>query len=127
MAPPVELLIIDAQNDFCDLPPAFCPVDARSGQRLTPALPVPGAPADLERLTGFIHAAHQQIAGITGASHHCHDIAHPPYRRTGAGDPVAPFVGFEAQAAAFADRIRALGVRTLGQAQARAALRRQVA
>ncbi len=93
MAHPVELLIIDAQNDFCDLPPAFCPVDARSGQRLKPALPVPGAHADLERLAGFIHAAHKQIDGITVTldSHHRYDIAHPPYWRTGDGGLVAPF------------------------------------
>ena len=93
MTPPVELLIVDAQNDFCDLPQAFCPVDGRNGQHLKPALPVPGAHADLERLAGFIHAVQAQIGGITVTldSHHRHDIAHPPYWRTGAGGPVAPF------------------------------------
>ena len=93
MAQPVELLIIDAQNDFCDLPAAICPLDARNGQRLQPALPVPGAHADLQRLAGFIHGAQRQIDGITLTldSHHRHDIAHPPYWRTGDGGPVAPF------------------------------------
>jgi len=93
MAHPVELLIIDAQNDFCDLPAAFCPTDARTGQRLVPALPVPGGHADMERLAGFIHAMHGQIDGITVTldSHHRYDIAHPGYWLTAEGRPVAPF------------------------------------
>ena len=41
MARKIQLLIIDPQNDFCDLPPAHCPVDPGTGQRLAPALPVP--------------------------------------------------------------------------------------
>ena len=59
---------------------------------------MPGAHADLARLAGFIHASHQQIGGITVTldSHHRHDIAHPPYWRTGAGGPVAPFTTFTA-------------------------------
>ncbi|HET7866761.1 MAG TPA: cysteine hydrolase, partial [Burkholderiaceae bacterium] len=36
----VQLLLIDPQNDFCDLPPARCPADPGTGQRLAPALPV---------------------------------------------------------------------------------------
>ena len=88
-----ELLIIDAQNDFCDLPPAWCPVDAPTGQYLAPALPVPGAHADLQRLAGFITAAGRQIDGITVTldSHHRYDIAHPLYWRCASGAPVAPF------------------------------------
>ena len=118
MAHPAELLIIDAQNDFCDLPPAFCPVDARSGQRLKPALPVPGAHADLERLAGFIHAAHKQIDGITVTldSHHRYDIAHPPYWRTGSGGPVAPFTEITAaqvRAGEFRPAVAAEAERTL--------------
>ena len=98
MAHPVELLIIDAQNDFCDLPSAYCPNDARSGQRLRPALPVTGAHADLQRLAAFIDAAAQRIDGITVTldSHHRHDIAHPPYWRTGDGGAVAPFTAITA-------------------------------
>ena len=41
----LHLLIIDPQNDFCDLPEAYCP-ELPDGSRLTPALPVPGAHAD---------------------------------------------------------------------------------
>ena len=98
MAHSVELLIIDAQNDFCDLPPAFCPSAGRSGQRLQPALPVPGAHADMQRLAVFIDAAATQIDGITVTldSHHRHDIAHPPYWRKGDGGAVAPFTAITA-------------------------------
>ena len=62
MTSSVESLIIDAQNDFCDWPSAFCPVGARSSQPLKPALPVPGAHADLVRLAGFVQAAQQRQA-----------------------------------------------------------------
>lgn len=118
MTPPVELLIIDAQNDFCDLPAAFCPVDARSGQHLTPALPVPGAHADLERLAGFILATQTQIGGITVTldSHHRYDIAHPLYWRTGAGGAVAPFTPITAaqvRAGEFRPAVAAESARTL--------------
>ena len=93
MAHHTELLIIDAQNDFCDLPDTWCPTDPASGVPLRPALPVPGAHADLLRLAGFIGAAGGRIDGITVTldSHHRHDIAHPPYWRRGDGTAVAPF------------------------------------
>ncbi len=93
MAHHTELLIIDAQNDFCDLPDSWCATDPASGQPLRPALPVPGAHADLLRLAGFIAAAGQRIDGITVTldSHHRHDIAHPPYWRQGDGAAVQPF------------------------------------
>ncbi|MFM2054363.1 MAG: hypothetical protein RL456_2400, partial [Pseudomonadota bacterium] len=40
-----HLLLIDAQNDFCDLP-------GEAGAR--PALPVPGADADLRRVAALV-------------------------------------------------------------------------
>lgn len=91
--PTTELLIIDAQNDFCDLPAAWCPADPATGAPLAPALPVAGAHADMLRLAGFIDANAGRIDGITVTldGHHRHDIAHPPYWRTGDGGPVAPF------------------------------------
>ena len=129
MAQPGELLIIDAQNDFCDLPAAFCPLDARSGQRLQPALPVPGAHADLQRLAGFIQAAHRQIDGITLTldSHHRHDIAHPPYWLTGDGGPVAPFTPITAaqvRAGEFRPAVDAEAERTLAYLDALEAAQR---
>jgi nicotinamidase-related amidase len=93
MAHHTELLIIDAQNDFCDLPDAWCASDPATGALQRPALPVPGAHADLLRLASFIGAAAGRIDGITVTldSHHRHDIAHPPYWRCGDGTAVAPF------------------------------------
>lgn len=93
MAHRTELLIIDAQNDFCDLPDSWCASDPVSGRPLRPALPVAGAHADLLRLAGFIDAAGDRIDGITVTldAHHRHDIAHPPYWRGRGGVPVAPF------------------------------------
>ena len=37
----LHLLIIDPQNDFCDLPPAYLPVHPVTGDARAPALPVP--------------------------------------------------------------------------------------
>jgi len=93
-----ELLVIDAQNDFCDLPAAWCPTDPASGRPRRPALPVAGAHADLLRLAGFIGAAGARLGGITATldSHHRHDIAHPPYWRQGDGTAVAPFTAITA-------------------------------
>jgi len=92
-----HLLIIDPQNDFCDLPQGACPTDSRSGarpgDRISPALPVPGAHADMQRLAGFIAAQGDAIDAITVTldSHHRWDIAHPGFWRQGDGGPVAPF------------------------------------
>lgn len=38
----VHLLIVDPQNDFCDLPEPYLPRDPMTGQARQPALPVPG-------------------------------------------------------------------------------------
>src|SRR5690349_598551 len=83
----VQLLIIDPQNDFCDLPENARPAGA------APALPVQGADADMRRLAGFIDAAGAGIAGMTVTldSHHRFDIAHPTFWQARDGGPVAPF------------------------------------
>jgi nicotinamidase-related amidase len=97
-APRAHLLIIDAQNDFCDLPPSHCPTDPASGQPLAPALPVPGAHADLQRLAAFIRGQGAALGDITVTldSHHRVDIAHPPFWRQGDGGAVAPFTAITA-------------------------------
>ena len=89
----IQLLLIDPQNDFCDLPLDWCPLDPVSKQPARPALPVAGAHADMLRLAGLIRQGAGGISGITVTldSHHRLDIAHPTFWRTGAGDAVAPF------------------------------------
>ena len=83
----LHLLIIDPQNDFCDLPPAYVP----SG--CAPALPVPGAHADMLRVASIIERGVDGISGIsvTIDSHHRIDVAHPAFWQDAAGKPVAPF------------------------------------
>lgn len=87
-----HLLLIDPQNDFCDLPEELCPI-APDGQRLSPALPVPGAHGDIQRLTGWLGQNLSKVDAITVTMDHHHrlDIAHPGFWRTRAGDAVAPF------------------------------------
>ena len=48
----IQLLIIDPQNDFCDIPERELPVS--QGYRTKPALPVTGADADMKRLAKLI-------------------------------------------------------------------------
>jgi nicotinamidase/pyrazinamidase len=88
-----HLLIIDPQNDFCDLPADWCPANPVSGERLLPALPVAGAHADMLRLAALVGNGAAQISAITVTldSHHRFDIAHPTFWQTGAGGNVAPF------------------------------------
>jgi nicotinamidase-related amidase len=89
----VQLLVIDPQNDFCDLPPSWCPVDPLTGERLAPALPVTGAHADMQRLAALIRAGGEGLSEITVTldSHHRVDIAHPTFWQRNDGAPVAPF------------------------------------
>lgn len=90
---PIQLLIIDPQNDFCDLPADWYGRDPADGRTLAPALPVAGAHADMLRLADFIdrHAARIDAITITLDSHHRVDIAHPPFWRRGDGEPVLPY------------------------------------
>jgi nicotinamidase/pyrazinamidase len=76
-----HLLIIDPQNDFCDLPDG------------APALPVPGAHADMLRVAAIIDqgGAGLQDISVTLDSHHRLDIAHPAFWMTAAGGPVQAF------------------------------------
>ncbi len=93
MSRSVHLLIIDPQNDFCDLPAEYLPVDPLTGRATAPALPVPGAHADMQRLARFIDVAAPALSAVTVTldSHHRLDIAHPTFWRGGDGRPVAPF------------------------------------
>jgi hypothetical protein len=76
----LHLLMIDPQNDFCDLPENYRPLDPVSRQPLAPALPVPGAHQDMLRLAALINRGRAGLSAIslTLDSHHRFDIAHPP-------------------------------------------------
>ena len=88
-----QLLIIDPQNDFCDVPAAYRPFDALTGAPVAPALPVAGAHADMLRTAQFISAAGSRLGEITVTldSHHQVDIAHPTFWRRADGGEVLPF------------------------------------
>ena len=92
-----HLLLIDPQNDFCDLPEELCPIGP-DGRRLSPALPVPGSHRDMLRLTGWLGQNLSKVDAITVTMDHHHrlDIAHPGFWRTRAGDAVAPFTQISA-------------------------------
>lgn len=83
----LHLLVIDPQNDFCDLPADYLPAGT------APALPVPGAHADMLRVAGLIRdgGAGLSAISITLDAHHRIDIAHPAFWMTGAGAAVGPF------------------------------------
>ena len=89
----IHLLIVDPQNDFCDLPESYLPKDPLTGLAVQPALPVAGAHADMLRLARFIDTTAHALTSITVTldSHHRLDIAHPTFWRAGNGEPVAPF------------------------------------
>lgn len=114
----IQLLIIDPQNDFCDLPAEWRPVDPVSGAAHSPALPVVGAHADMMRLANVLERGAAGISGITVTldSHHRLDIAHPTFWKTGANGNVAPFTPITAaqvRAREYLPRDPAALVRTL--------------
>ena len=88
-----QLLIIDPQNDFCDLPISWWPTDAHSHQAIAPSLPVAGAHADMQRLAHWIAQQGQRLEDITLTldSHQAYDIAHPAFWQQRDGSTVSPF------------------------------------
>ncbi|MDG5974085.1 hypothetical protein H010_02412 [Hydrogenophaga taeniospiralis CCUG 15921] len=114
----ITLLIIDPQNDFCDLPEAWRAPDPVRNALAAPALPVSGAHADMQRLATLIDAGGAGISSIivTLDSHQRYDIAHPTFWRTGAGEAVSPFTAITAaqvRAGSYAPRDPAALPRTL--------------
>ncbi|MEH3085263.1 MAG: cysteine hydrolase [Xylophilus ampelinus] len=95
---PLHLLVIDPQNDFCDLPAAWVPPAPPGLPPVAPALPVAGAHADMLRLAGFIDAAAPWIGAVTVTldSHQRLDIAHPTFWQDADGAPVPPFTALSA-------------------------------
>jgi len=118
MAHSTQLLVIDPQNDFCDLPAAWQPTDPVTGMRTTPSLPVAGAHANMQRTAAFVRAHGALLDGITITldSHQQFDIAHPGYWQQADGRAVAaftPITAAQVRAGAFSPRNAALLPRTL--------------
>jgi nicotinamidase/pyrazinamidase len=99
MKQPIHLLIIDPQNDFCDLPNTYLLRDPLTGATVAPALPVPGAHGDMQRLAHLIRTGGAGLTDITVTldSHHRLDIAHPTFWRRGDGTAVPPFTTIHAE------------------------------
>jgi nicotinamidase-related amidase len=95
----VHLLIIDPQNDFCDLPDPYRPLDPYTGAPATPALPVCGAHDDMKRLAMLITGGWEGLSQVTVTldSHHRVDIASPTFWQQRDASPVPPFTPITAQ------------------------------
>ncbi len=94
MSRTVHLLAIDPQNDFCDLPAAYCaPGEA-------PSLAVAGAHADMQRLAAWVRDCGDKLTEITVTldSHHRLDVAHPGFWQSADGTPVPAFTQITAAA-----------------------------
>ena len=94
-----QLLIIDPQNDFCDIAGA--------------ALPVSGADADMRRLAALVQSHAEKIDSITVTldSHASVAVERTPFWQTAKGDGVAPFTfitAAEVRSGAYAPRDSAL-------------------
>jgi len=89
----LHLLIIDPQNDFCDLPASYLPENPATRQPYAPALPVPGAHQDMLRIAALINRGRAGLSAIsvTLDSHHRFDIAHPTFWHSQDKGAVAPF------------------------------------
>jgi len=89
----LHLLVIDPQNDFCDLPADAVPAG------YAPSLPVTGAHQDMLRVAGLIRDGGAGLAqiSVTLDAHHRYDIAHPTFWRESNGGPVSPFTQISAQ------------------------------
>ncbi|OWQ82967.1 hypothetical protein CDN99_27540 [Roseateles aquatilis] len=102
-----QLLIVDPQNDFCDIPGA--------------TLPVKGADADMRCLATWLEQGGEAFADIvvTLDSHPVYAIERPAFWRQGQGasaEPVAPFTQIRAEdvrAGRFSPRDAALRPRVL--------------
>ena len=113
-----QLLIIDPQNDFCDLPANWQPRSPVTEQVIAPSLPVAGAHADMQRLASWITAQSKKLGQITITldSHQSYDIAHPAFWQQRDGSAVTPFTQITAaqvRAGDFAPRNAAEQARTL--------------
>lgn len=125
-----KLLLIDAQNDFCDTPLAQLPVageEVIEGRRTliseAPALAVPGSHDDMQRLAGFIAGNGKHLASIVATmdAHPFVAIERTTFWRYGNGAQVAPFTQITSQSVLagthvplHADRIDPISGKRLG-------------
>lgn len=89
-----HLLLIDPQNDFCDLPADWLPRSPVTGEAVQPALPVAGGHADMQRAAALVKRLRGEVDAITVTldSHHRIDIAHPGFWvETASGNAPGPF------------------------------------
>ncbi|MET1113627.1 MAG: cysteine hydrolase [Comamonas sp.] len=108
----VQLLVIDPQNDFCDLPPTCWPAGTQ------PSLAVADAHRHMQRLARWLKRQIARIDAITITldSHQRFDIAHPGFWRAMDGSEMLPFTPITAaqvRAAQFLPREPAHLPRTL--------------
>ncbi|CAM4085719.1 Isochorismatase-like domain-containing protein [Bordetella muralis] len=107
MSQQIHLLIIDPQNDFCDLP-----ADARPqvrGIAASPALPVSGGDRDMKRLADFVTRMGPRLRDITVTldSHPHVAIERTTFWKDRDGQPVAPFTLISADRVAAGDFVPA--------------------
>ncbi|MFT0548847.1 cysteine hydrolase [Allopusillimonas ginsengisoli] len=120
MSQSIHLLVIDPQNDFCDLPENMLPADPLkpSQGRLRPQLPVAGAHQDMLRLARFIERCACVLTDITVTldSHQHVGIERPAFWVQKNGEPVAPFtkiLASDVRAGEYRPRNRDLSERVL--------------
>lgn len=87
MTSSIQLLAIDPQNDFCDLPATLHPANA------APSLAVAGAHGHMQRLARWLRqqATHIDEITVTLDSHQRFDIAHPDFWQLAEGGAVPAF------------------------------------
>jgi len=95
----IHLLVIDPQNDFCDLPQDYRPMNPTTGERVEPALAVAGAHNDMQRLSELIQKGMRGLSDIsvTLDSHHRVGIERPTFWMKADGSAVTPFTEITAQ------------------------------
>lgn len=114
----IHLVIIDPQNDFCDLPSSYLTTNPTTDRPTAPALPVPGAHGDMLRLARLVLEGARGLTDVTITldSHHRVDVAHPTFWRRADGSDVAPFTTItarEVRAGDYVPRSPAAAPRTL--------------
>ena len=113
----LHLLVIDPQNDFCDLPESYLAPRPLGGME-APALPVAGAHADMLRIADLVNRGRQGLSGIsvTLDTHQRVDIAHPTFWFDANGAAVPAFteiVAADVRAGKYAPRNKDALPRTL--------------